>query len=301
MAGLRQLKITKQITSRDSLSLNKYLNEISSMPMMTAEEEKEVAILISKGDEKSLEKLVKSNLRFVVSVAKQHQNSGEQLDELVSAGNIGLIEAAKRFDHTRGFKFISYAVWWIRQSILQYITENSKTIRLPSNKTNSINKVNNVCAYLEQIHQRTPTVYEIVEVMNQKHPNDKMTEETVCEILLLSKNPIAHLDAPFSQNSGEKEVGTLNDVLAGESFSLLKKEFDSNDLKIKIQELLEKLSPKERKVIVSLYGLEGTTEKSLTEIGEELDLTRERVRQIKEKTIRRLRQRNQSQALKEYL
>jgi len=301
MAGLRQLKITKQITSRDSLSLNKYLNEISSIPMMTAEEEKEAAVLIEKGDKKSLEKLVKANLRFVVSVAKQHQNSGEPLNELVSAGNIGLIEAAKRFDHTRGFKFISYAVWWIRQSILQYITEHSKTIRLPSNKINSINKVNNVSSYLEQIHQRPPTVDEIVEVMAQRHPKDKMNEESVMEILLMSRNNMSHLDAPFLHGSGEKEAGTLNDVLAGESFNLLNKESDSNDLKLKIQDILEKLSPKERKVIVSFYGLEGTPEKSLAEIGEELELTRERVRQIKEKIIRRLRHRNTSQALKEYL
>jgi RNA polymerase primary sigma factor len=301
MAGLRQLKITKQITTRDSLSLNKYLSEISSLPMMTAEEEKEVAILIAKGDEKSLEKLIKSNLRFVVSVAKQHQNSGESLDELVSAGNIGLIEAAKRFDHTRGFKFISYAVWWIRQAILQYITENSKTIRLPSNKINSINKVNNVSSYLEQMYQRTPTVEEILEAVNERHPKDKMTEESVTEILVLSRNAIAHLDAPFSQGNSEREVGTLNDVLAGESFGVLEKDSDSNDLKIKIQEVLEKLSPKERKIIVSLYGLEGTTEKSLAEIGEELELTRERVRQIKEKIIRRLRYKNQTKILKEYL
>ena len=175
MAGLRQLKITKQITSRDSLSLIKYLNEISSMEMMTAEEEKEAAILISKGDEKAVDKLVRANLRFVVSVAKQHQNSGEKLADLVSAGNVGLLEAAKRFDHTRGFKFISYAVWWIRQAILQYISENSRTIRLPSNKLNSINKVNNASSYLEQIHQRPPTAEEITEVVNQKHPKDKMT------------------------------------------------------------------------------------------------------------------------------
>jgi len=300
MAGLRQLKITKQITSRDSLSLIKYLNEISSMEMMTAEEEKEAAILISKGDEKAVDKLVRANLRFVVSVAKQHQNSGEKLADLVSAGNVGLLEAAKRFDHTRGFKFISYAVWWIRQAILQYISENSRTIRLPSNKLNSINKVNNASSYLEQIHQRPPTAEEITEVVNQKHPKDNMNAESVSEILLLSRNPMSHLDAPFS-GGGEREVGSLNDVLEGESFSLLKKESDSNDLKIKIQEVLEKLSPKERKVIVSLYGLEGNVEKSLAEIGEELDLTRERVRQIKEKIIRRLRHRNASQSLKEYL
>jgi RNA polymerase primary sigma factor len=300
MSGLRQLKITKQITSRDSLSLIKYLNEISSMEMMTAEEEKETAILISKGDEKAIDKLVRANLRFVVSVAKQHQNSGEKLADLVSAGNVGLLEAAKRFDHTRGFKFISYAVWWIRQSILQYISENSRTIKLPSNKLNSINKINNASSYLEQMHQRTPTVEEIVEVVNQKHPKDKVTEEYVTEILLLSRNPMSYLDAPFS-GSGEKEVGSLNDVLAGESFSLLKKESNSSDLKIKIQGVLEKLSPKERKVIVSLYGLEGNAERSLAEIGEELELTRERVRQIKEKVIRRLRHRNTSQALKEYL
>lgn len=301
MAGLRQLKITKQITSRDSLSLNKYLNEISGMPMMTAEEEKEIAVLISKGDQKSLEKLVKANLRFVISVAKQHQNSGEPLDELVSAGNIGLIEAAKRFDHTRGFKFISYAVWWIRQSILQYISENSKMIRLPSNKINSINKINNVCSDLEQIHQRTPTIDEIVEAMSKKYPNDKMTNESVIEILSLSRNSVSHLDAPFAQGTREGEVGTLNDVIAGESFSLIQKESNSNDLKIRIQEVLEKLSPKEKKVIISFYGLDGTAEKSLVEIGDDLGLTRERVRQIKEKVVRKLRQRSNSHLLKEYL
>jgi RNA polymerase primary sigma factor len=275
---MRQLKITKQVTNRETASLDKYLQEIGKVDLITAEEEVELAQRIKEGDEIALEKLTKANLRFVVSVAKQYQNQGLTLPDLINEGNLGLIKAAKRFDETRGFKFISYAVWWIRQSILQALAEQSRIVRLPLNKIGSINKINKMYAFLEQANERVPSAEEIA----------KELDMTVSDVKESMKNSGRHvsMDAPLV----EGEDSNLYDVLkSGES------------LKTEIERALETLTPREADVVRLYFGLAEQHAMTLEEIGETFDLTRERVRQIKEKAIRRLKHTSRSKILKTYL
>lgn len=292
---MRQLKITQQITNRDSHSLNKYFAEVNSIPMINAEDEVRLARLAKEGDTKAIEKLVTANLRFVVSVAKQYQSAGELLDDLISAGNIGLIEAAKRFDETKGFKFISYAVWWIRQSIIQYISENNKLIRMPSNKILVSNKLKTISSELEQYLERRPTLIEISEAYEEKY-GDTLSETLIHEILTSSSGH-ASLDARVSNDD---DSGTMHDLISGEGFSEINSSITHTDLKTTILQVSKRLSSVEKYVLLSFYGIE-SKEKSLMEIGEELDLTRERVRQIKEKGIRKLKAYSSRNLLKEYL
>jgi RNA polymerase primary sigma factor len=286
---MRQLKITKQVTNRESKSLDKYLQDISKLPMITAEEEVELAQRIREGDQVALDKLTTANLRFVVSVAKQYQNQGLTLPDLINEGNAGLVKAAKRFDETRGFKFISYAVWWIRQAILQALAEQSRIVRLPLNKIGSINKINKAFSFLEQTHQRPPSAQEIAQELDM----------TVSEVKQSLKNSGRHLsmDAPLK----EGETSSLYDVVkSGESpnpDSQLMKE----SLNVEINRALDTLSQKESDVIRLNFGLSDEPPMTLDEIGATFDLTRERVRQIREKGIKRLRQDSKSKILKTYL
>ena len=286
---MRQLKITKQVTNRESKSLDKYLQDIGKISLITADEEVELAQRIRKGDQVALDKLTTANLRFVVSVAKQYQNQGLTLPDLINEGNAGLVKAAKRFDETRGFKFISYAVWWIRQAILQALAEQSRIVRLPLNKIGSINKINKTYSSLEQLHQRPPSAEEIASELDM----------TITEVKTSMKNSGRHLsmDAPFK----EGENSNLYDVVqSGESpkpDNLLMKE----SLNVEINRALETLSDRECNVIKLYYGLDNEAPMSLVEIGETFDLTRERVRQIREKGIRRLRHQSKSRILKTYL
>lgn len=286
---MRQLKITKQVTNRETASLDKYLQEIGKVDLITAEEEVELAQRIKAGDRVALEKLTKANLRFVVSVAKQYQNQGLSLPDLINEGNLGLIKAAQRFDETRGFKFISYAVWWIRQSILQALAEQSRIVRLPLNKIGSINKINKAYALLEQEHERAPSAEEISEVLD-------MSEGDVKESLKNSGRHVS-MDAPLV----EGEDSNLYDVLnIGESPSpdtLLMME----SLRVEIERALQTLTPREADLIRLYFGLNGQHPMTLEEIGETFDLTRERVRQIKEKAIRRLKHTSRSKILKTYI
>jgi RNA polymerase primary sigma factor len=286
---MRQLKITKQVTNRESKSLDKYLQDISKLPMITAEEEVELAQRIREGDQVALDKLTTANLRFVVSVAKQYQNQGLTLPDLINEGNAGLVKAAKRFDETRGFKFISYAVWWIRQAILQALAEQSRIVRLPLNKIGSINKINKAFSFLEQTHQRPPSAQEIAQELDM----------TVSEVKQSLKNSGRHLsmDAPLK----EGETSSLYDVVkSGESpnpdFQLMKE-----SLNVEINRALDTLSQKESDVIRLNFGLSNEPPMTLDEIGATFDLTRERVRQIREKGIKRLRQESKSKILKTYL
>ena len=286
---MRQLKITKQVTNRETASLDKYLQEIGKVDLITAEEEVELAQRIREGDQIALEKLTKANLRFVVSVAKQYQNQGLSLPDLINEGNLGLIKAAQRFDETRGFKFISYAVWWIRQSILQALAEQSRIVRLPLNKIGSINKINKMFAYLEQAHERPPSAEEIA----------KELDMTINDVKESMKNSGRHvsMDAPLV----EGEDSNLYDVLrSGESPNpdrLLLHE----SLRTEIERALETLTPREADVVRLYFGLGDQHPMTLEEIGETFDLTRERVRQIKEKAIRRLKHTTRSKILKTYL
>ncbi len=286
---MRQLKITKQVTNRETASLDKYLQEIGKVDLITAEEEVELAQRIKAGDRVALEKLTKANLRFVVSVAKQYQNQGLSLPDLINEGNLGLIKAAQRFDETRGFKFISYAVWWIRQSILQALAEQSRIVRLPLNKIGSINKINKAYALLEQEHERAPSAEEISEVLD-------MSEGDVKESLKNSGRHVS-MDAPLV----EGEDSNLYDVLnIGESPSpdnVLMIE----SLRVEIERALQTLTPREADLIRLYFGLNGAHPMTLEEIGETFDLTRERVRQIKEKAIRRLKHTSRSKILKTYI
>ena len=286
---MRQLKITKQVTNRETASLDKYLQEIGKVDLITAEQEVELAQRIKNGDQIALEILTKANLRFVVSVAKQYQNQGLTLPDLINEGNLGLIKAAKRFDETRGFKFISYAVWWIRQSILQALAEQSRIVRLPLNKIGSINKINKTFAFLEQAHEREPSAEEIAKELD-------MTVNDVKESLKNSGRHVS-MDAPLV----EGEDSNLYDVLnSGESpnpdRSLL-----HESLKTEIERALETLTPREADVVRLYFGLGEQHAMTLEEIGETFDLTRERVRQIKEKAIRRLKHTSRSKILKTYL
>ena len=286
---MRQLKITKQVTNRETASLDKYLQEIGKVDLITAEEEVELAQRIKKGDQFALEKLTKANLRFVVSVAKQYQNQGLTLPDLINEGNLGLIKAAQRFDETRGFKFISYAVWWIRQSILQALAEQSRIVRLPLNKIGSINKINKTYAFLEQAHERAPSAEEIAKELD-------MTINDVKESLKNSGRHVS-MDAPLI----EGEDSNLYDVImSGESpnpdDSLI-----NDSLRTEIERSLTTLTEREADVIRLYFGLGSKHAMTLEEIGEKFDLTRERVRQIKEKAVRRLKHTTRSKILKTYL
>ncbi|MBK6621628.1 MAG: RNA polymerase sigma factor RpoD/SigA [Saprospirales bacterium] len=286
---MRQLKITNKITTRESLALDKYLNDIGKIDMLTADEEADLARRIRAGDQRALERLTKANLRFVVSVAKQYQNQGLSLSDLINEGNVGLIKAAKRFDETKGFKFISYAVWWIRQSILQAIVEYSRIVRLPLNKVGSYNKVNEAYLSFIQEYEREPTNDELAELLD-------MSPKEVSNML---KGGGRHLsvDAPLSGEDGDS---TMLDVLPDDDMSP-----DNNlmeqSLKEEVQQGLSILSPREVEVLSAYYGLNGHKPLTLEEIGELYGLTRERVRQIKERAIRRLRKAYNRNALKSYL
>ena len=286
---MRQLKITKQVTNRETASLDKYLQEIGKVDLITADEEVELAQRIKAGDQIALEKLTKANLRFVVSVAKQYQNQGLTLPDLINEGNLGLIKAAQRFDETRGFKFISYAVWWIRQSILQALAEQSRIVRLPLNKIGSINKINKTFAFLEQSHERPPSAEEIA----------KELDMTINDVKESMKNSGRHvsMDAPLV----EGEDSNLYDVLRSGESPNPDKELLHESLRTEIERALETLTPREADVIHLYFGLGNQHPMTLEEIGETFDLTRERVRQIKEKAIRRLKHTSRSKILKTYL
>lgn len=285
---MRQLKITKSITNRESASLEKYLQEIGHEELLTVEEEVELARRIRKGDEKALEQLTRANLRFVVSVAKQYQNQGMSLPDLINEGNVGLIKAARKFDETRGFKFISYAVWWIRQSILQAIAEQSRLVRLPLNQVGSMNKINRMLNKFEQENERRPSVDEIAD-------NVDLPEDKISDALKISAHHVS-VDAPF--NDGEDN--SLLDVLPNGDTPMADKELVMESLRNEISRALQTLNDRERKIIQAFFGI-GQSEMTLEEIGEKYGLTRERVRQIKEKAIRRLRHNTQNKMLKAYL
>ena len=286
---MMQLKITKQVTNRETASLDKYLQEIGKVELITAEEEVELAQRIKQGDRAALEKLTKANLRFVVSVSKQYQNQGLSLPDLINEGNLGLIKAAQRFDETRGFKFISYAVWWIRQSILQALAEQSRIVRLPLNKIGSINKINKAYAKLEQEFEREPNAEEIADIL-------EVTENEVKESM---KNAGRHvsMDAPLIQD----EDNTMYDVLRSEEAITPETELLYESLRKEIDRAISTLTPREADVVRLYFGLNGSHPMTLEEIGEKFDLTRERVRQIKEKAIRRLKHTSRSKILKSYL
>ncbi len=287
---MRQLKITKQITNRETQSLDKYLSEIARIDLITAEMEVQLAKRIREGDRVALEKMVNANLRFVVSVAKQYQNHGLTLSDLINEGNLGLIKAATRFDETRGFKFISYAVWWIRQSILQALAEQSRIVRLPLNRVGSLNKINNAFSELEQRHQREPTEEELAEVM-------EMTPEEIRTNLTFRARKVS-MDAPFAQGDGD---GTLLDIMEDESAEIPDSDLMMKSLQVEVKRALATLSERESQVISLYYGLSGGHAVTLEEIADQFDLTRERVRQIKEKATRKLRQSSRSKELKAYL
>ena len=285
---MRQLKITKSITNRESESLEKYLQEIGHEELLSTDEEVELAQRIRKGDRKALDKLAKANLRFVVSVAKQYQNQGLSLPDLINEGNLGLIKAAEKFDETRGFKFISYAVWWIRQSILQAIAEQSRIVRLPLNQVGSVNKINRMLNKFEQENERRPSVDEISEQTDL--PEDKVGEA------MLANTRHVSVDAPFIDG----EDNSLLDVLVNDDAPLADRQLVLESLREEIGNVLQTLNERERCVIKAFYGI-GEPEMTLEEIGNKYGLTRERVRQIKEKAIRRLRNNTKNQLLKSYL
>ncbi|UII19055.1 MULTISPECIES: sigma-70 family RNA polymerase sigma factor [Fulvivirga] len=286
---MRQLKISKQITNRESQSLDKYLQEIGKVDLLTPDEEVELAQRIREGDQLALEKLTKANLRFVVSVAKQYQNQGLSLGDLINEGNLGLIKAAQRFDETRGFKFISYAVWWIRQSILQALAEQSRIVRLPLNRVGSLNKISKTFSELEQKYEREPSPDELAEVL-------EVTTAEVVDTMKISGRHVS-MDAPFVQG----EENSLLDVLENDLDETPDSELMNDSLRREVQRALSTLTQREADVITLYFGLNGEHSMTLEEIGEKFNLTRERVRQIKEKAIRRLRHTSRSKALKPYL
>ena len=285
---MRQLKITKSITNRESASLDKYLQEIGKEDLITVEEEVELAQRIRKGDQRALEKLTRANLRFVVSVAKQYQNQGLSLPDLINEGNLGLIKAAEKFDETRGFKFISYAVWWIRQSILQALAEQSRIVRLPLNQVGSLNKINKAFSRFEQEHERRPSPEELAETLD-------LPAEKVADTLRVSGRHIT-VDAPFV----EGEDNSLLDVLVNDDSPVADKTLINESLSTEVERALATLTERERDIIRLFFGI-NCQEMTLEEIGEKFGLTRERVRQIKEKAIRRLRHSSRSKLLKTYL
>jgi RNA polymerase primary sigma factor len=286
---MRQLKISKQITNRESQSLDKYLQEIGKVDLITSEVEVELAKRIREGDQVALEKLTKANLRFVVSVAKQYQNHGLTLGDLINEGNLGLIKAAKRFDETRGFKFISYAVWWIRQSIMQALAEQSRIVRLPLNRVGSLTKISKTFSDLEQKFQREPSPEELAEVIG-------VTTQEVIDNLKVSGRHVS-MDAPFANG----EENSLLDVLTDANEETPDAGLLTDSLKKEVQRALSTLTVREAQVLGLYFGLEGNTAMTLEEIGETFNLTRERVRQIKEKATRRLRHTSRSKTLKSYL
>ena len=285
---MRQLKISKSITNRESASLDKYLQEIGHEELLSTDEEVELAQRIRKGDKRALERLTKANLRFVVSVAKQYQNQGLSLPDLINEGNVGLIKAAEKFDETRGFKFISYAVWWIRQSILQAIAEQSRLVRLPLNQVGSVNKITRELSRFEQEHERKPSVDEIAERVDL--PEDKIADA------MKANSRHVSMDAPIADG----EDSSMIDFLAGDS-SNTDKELAIESLKAEVSRILKLLTDKEQKVLRAFFGIDGSPEMTLDEIGEKYNLTRERVRQIKEKALRRLRHNTKNKLLKSYL
>ncbi len=285
---MRQLKITKSITNRESASLDKYLQEIGREELIGVDEEVELAQRIRKGDQAALEKLTKANLRFVVSVAKQYQNQGLSLPDLINEGNLGLIKAAEKFDETRGFKFISYAVWWIRQSILQALAEQSRIVRLPLNQVGSLNKINKALQKFEQDNERMPSPDELADILDI--PRDK-----IADTLRVSGRHVS-VDAPFVDG----EDNSLLDVLVNNDSPNADKGLVNESLNKEIERALSTLTERERDIVKDFFGI-GTQEMTLEEIGEKFGLTRERVRQIKEKAIRRLRHSNRSKLLKSYL
>lgn len=285
---MRQLKITKSITNRESAALDKYLQEIGHEDLISIEEEIELAQRIKKGDRKALEKLTKANLRFVVSVAKQYQNQGLSLPDLINEGNLGLIKAAEKFDETRGFKFISYAVWWIRQSILQAIAEQSRIVRLPLNQVGSVNKINRILNKFEQEHERRPNVDEIADQID-------LPEDKIVEAMKVNGKHIS-VDAPIMEGADS----SLLDVLPNTESPMADNELVMVSLREEVASALNVLNERERNIIECFYGI-NQREMTLEEIGDKFGLTRERVRQIKEKALRRLRQNTKSKQLKAYL
>ena len=288
---MRQLKIAKQVTNRETASLDKYLQEIGRVDLITAEEEVELARRIRQGDRAALERLTKANLRFVVSVSKQYQNQGLALPDLINEGNVGLIKAAERFDETRGFKFISYAVWWIRQSILQALAEQARIVRLPLNKIGNINKINRAYSELEQKFERPPSADELAEFLN-------CSPEEVKQSLAQNGRHVS-MDAPLVE--GDESSSSMYDVMVGDSLPSPETNLVLESLRSDIRRSLTSLTSRESEVVSMFYGLEGKTPMSLEEIGVKFDLTRERVRQIKEKAIRRLKQTSKNKSLKSYL
>ena len=286
---MRQLKISKQITNRESQSLDKYLQEIGKVDLITSEVEVELAKRIREGDQIALEKLTKANLRFVVSVAKQYQNNGLTLGDLINEGNLGLIKAAKRFDETRGFKFISYAVWWIRQSIMQALAEQSRIVRLPLNRVGSLNKISKTFSELEQKFQREPSPEELADVL-------EVTTAEVIDTLKISGRHVS-MNAPFVQG----EENSLLDVLENDSEETPDSGLMIDSLRREVQRALATLTQRESDVMALYFGLNGEHAMTLEEIGDKFKLTRERVRQIKEKATRRLRHSSRSKTLKPFL
>lgn len=285
---MRQLKISNSFTNRESASLDKYLQEIGHEELLSVDEEVELAQKIKKGDRQALERLTRANLRFVVSVAKQYQNQGLSLPDLINEGNVGLIKAAEKFDETRGFKFISYAVWWIRQSILQAIAEQSRIVRLPLNQVGSVNKINRELNKFEQEHERRPSVNEIADRIDL--PEEKVEEA------MKANNRHVSMDAPFVDG----EDNSLLDVLADNNMPMADKALVQESLRKEIDRAIDLLNDREQKVVRAFFGI-GTPEMTLEEIGDKYNLTRERVRQIKEKAIRRLRHNTKNKLLKTYL
>lgn len=283
------MRIVKQFTNRESQSLDKYLQEIGKVDLLTPEEEIKLAIQMKNGDQTAMEKLTKANLRFVVSVAKQYQNQGLSLGDLINEGNLGLIKAVRRFDETRGFKFISYAVWWIRQSILQALAEQSRIVRLPLNRVGALNKIGKTYSNLKQEFEREPSAEEIAEAL-------EMDVDEISDTLKVSGKPVS-MDAPFSSS----EENSLLDIIENDQQPSPDNELISESLKLEIKNVLSLLPEREAEVIRLYFGLDGEYPMTLEEIGEKFNLTRERVRQIKEKAIRRLRHNSKSNILKSYL
>jgi RNA polymerase primary sigma factor len=286
---MRQFKINKQITNREDSSIDKYLNEIAKIKLITTEEEVDLASRIHKGDLNARDRLINANLRFVISVSKQYQNQGLSLSDIINEGNLGLIKAAERFDETMGFKFISYAIWWIRQSIMQALAENIRIVRLPLNRVNDINKIKKIIAELEQKYEREPTILEITQAL-ELTPND---------VTVAIKNAVRHIsmDTPFVQG----EERNMYDVLLSEDASSPDKELLRDSLRKEIERALNKLTPREADVIRFYFGLNGKHARTLAEIGEEFNLTIERVRQIKVNSINKLKYTTIGRVLKTYL
>jgi len=286
---MRQLKITKQVTNRETLSLDKYLHEIGKVELLSAEKEVELAKRIRKGDRQALEELIKANLRFVVSVSKQYQNQGLSLPDLINEGNLGLIKAAQRFDETRGFKFISYAVWWIRQSILQALAEQARIVRLPLNKIGSINKINRTFSKLEQEFQREPTPEEVAGIL-------ETSSDMVEEAIKVSNHHVS-MDAPLR----DEDDNSLYDVMLNDESPSPDSGLITNSLRKEIERTLSTLGEREAEILKHYFGLNGYRQHTLEEIGDVFNLTRERVRQIKEKSIKKLKNNYRNRLLKAYL